>query len=323
MAGPGLGHKRLLRNKSRVLLEGLPRDCRGFFLDSGAHSLYHKYIKTTLTGKMDHSWFWRNGEFTPEFRIMLDSYASFIKLYGKGIDHYATLDVIYNPELSWKSLKYLENYHGLKPVPVIPLSSHPRWMDKYLDAGYKYIGLPCLAQRDVKQGYVKWADEMFNRICDTRDRLPGVKIHGFGVGSVDMMRRYPWYSVDSSSPYKYAGNGWVCVPHKRKGEFTFDVDPYIIGISDRSSARKKANRHYYNLSPKKQEILKEWLELIDVPLGKMIKNRVIEYGVTSEYHARAVACLRFYQMLLKSIPPWPWPFGKKLVSGFFPLENLR
>lgn len=323
MGGPGLGQKRIKRNESTVSIKELPRQCSSFFIDSGAHSLYHRHIKTDVRGKLDFSWFYKEGKFTKEFRKMLDNYASFIQLHGDGIDFYATLDVIYNPELSWKSLKYLEDCHGINPIPVIPLSSHIKWLDKYLDAGYKYIGLPCLAQQDVKQSYLKWADAMFNRICDNKDRLPSIKVHGFGVGSVEMMRRYPWYSVDSASAYSYSGNGWICIPHKRKGKFTFDVDPYIIGISDRSSARKKAHRHYYNLSPRKQAVVREWLELIDVPLGKMKGDKVVEYGVISEYHARAVACLRFYQMLVSTLPKWPWSFGKKVETGFYSLENLR
>ena len=65
-------------------------------------------------------------------------------------------------------------------------------------------------------------------------------------------------------------------------------------------------------------IVKEWLELIDVPLGKRDKDgEVLEYGVVTRHIERRAACLLFFEQMRQSLPEWPWPFRSTRVSGFF------
>jgi hypothetical protein len=334
MGHSGLGQKRLKRALNSVSLKDKPRNCRSLWLDSGAHSLFNKWCfthtKNGATFKLPnerYKWYSKDGKnLSKRFIAYMDRYADFIRTYGDGIDYYATVDVIYNPELSWKSLNYLVKEHGLKPVPVIHHRTPLHWLDKHLEAGFTYIGLGGLGQQSTKSSYFDWADRVFNRLCAGDDRLPCVRVHGFALLSYELLLRYPFWSVDSTTAFKVAGNGSILVPHKRNGEFTFAVEPYIIGISHRSSAHGKVNGHYSGLTKAERKIIGEWLNEIEVPVGVMGENEeVIEYGVSSEYHARVVANLKFYQRLCDWLPEWPWPFKVKpkcRTDTFFQPEDV-
>jgi hypothetical protein len=324
MATSGLGQKRIARAESSVSLRGMKRDCRSLWLDSGAHSLYNMFV---IGGNQEqrHNWF-RNKQnrsnLSRNFRRYLDEYAKFVLEHKSGIDYYANVDVIYNPELSWKALKYLED-KGLKPVPVIHARTPLKWVTKHVEAGYKYIGLGGLGQESTKNSYVHWADQVYDQLCNNPDRLPCVRTHGFAMTSYELLLRYPWWSTDSTSAYRVAGTGSIFVPHMRGGKFTFEEAPYIIAFSHRSSVKGKSGKHYATLKPKQQEILRLWLKEIEMPMGAMGDNdKSVEYGVCSEYNARAVANLKFFQKLCDWLPKWPWPFRIKPRKGFFPLEDI-
>lgn len=307
------GQKRKYMSPHRVYVgEGTERKCGCFFLDSGAHTLYT--LKEINTGHRDNYKWYRSRS----FRNYLDAYATFLKAHKDSIDHYANVDVIFEPELSWKALKYLENEHGLNPVPVIHYNTSMKWVDKHLEAGYTYLGIGGLGQEAPKAAYIPWADTLYTHLGRNSNGVPCVKTHGFAMTSYDLMIRWPWYSVDSASWAKAAGFGSILVPHKRKGEFTFDVAPYVIAFSHRSGAAKEKGRHYLTIGRAEQKVVLEWLDLIEVPLGSVNEDgSPKEYGVYSQYNARGLACLRFFDRLAKWLPEWPWAFRGKPKSGFF------
>jgi len=309
------GKRKNVRRPGAVSLKGLPRTVGRLFLDSGAHSLYNAHVlnKPRATA---YDWYVRGDRLTKEFRQYLDTYATFIKRYGKGIDYYVTVDAIHNPHISWQSQKYLEQEHGLNPVPVLHDGALLGWFEKYLNAGYKFIGIGGLGQESTRRSYQKWADGVFSYLCRGQSRLPCVKAHGFAMTSYLLMIRYPWWSVDSSSWAKAAGYGMILVPHKRQGQFTFEHTPYAIGMSCDSPASLVQGRHYDTLARMEQKIVREWLEQIDMPLGKVNdKKETLVYGVRSEYNARAVANLKFFEALCNWLPKWPRPFKVRIKRG--------
>lgn len=332
MGGSGLGAKRIGRALTNVSLDGMERKCRSLWLDSGAHSLFNLHCFRKVGDEMvfkprseRYKWFSRDGvNLSKRFIAYMDAYAQFVREHEDGIDYYATVDVIYNPELSWKSIRYLEKEHGLKPVPVIHHRTPLAWVRKYLDAGYEYVGLGGLGQKSTKHSYHQWADTVYDLLCDNKDRLPCVRTHGFAMTSFPLLRRYPWWSTDSTSAFKVAGNGGIYIPHKRNGKFTFDIDPYVLALSHRSSVKGKPDKHFANLEDGQKEVVLEWLKVIDMPLGVMGDNeQVIEYGVASEYNARALANLKFFQKMCEALPKWPWPFKIKPSSTFFKWEKIK
>lgn len=314
----------------------IPPESTGlFFLDSGAHSLYNIHVghgkkeEEGATGdlatmrKYAPSLFRQQRKTsydffdTKEFWDYVDSYANFVKEYQHAIDYHANVDVLFNPELSWKVLKYLENEHGLNPVPVIHFNTPIKWLHKHLDAGYDYIGIGGLGQEISKASYYQWADQMFSVICDNPKRLPMVRTHGFAMTAYDLLVRYPWWSVDSSSWAKAGGFGRIYVPHKSKGVYTFDRAPYTIAASKKSPASKERGRHVLTLSEGERRVVTEWLNHVGIELGEFDEdgNEKVR-GVITHFAPRMMANLRFFEALVEWLPDWPWPFKGVIRKGF-------
>lgn len=284
-----------------------------FFLDSGAHTIYTEQVikkKTGQKGAGDYSYYsLKKGS---EFRIYVDRYAAFIKKWKDALDYYATIDAIFNPKITYEVQKYLEDEHGLWPVPVIHYGTDLKWITKYLDEGHKYIGLGGLGQEVTKQEYRAWGDKVYKMLCPSPDYLPCVRTHGFAITAWNLLFRYPWYSVDSASWRKSAGFGGIYVPHRINGEFVFTIPPTTIQVSNESPAKAKRGKHIATLNFKfaaLRRLVKDWLKEIDIPLGTVNKKgEMKEWGVVSSHPARMAANLRFFERMCASIPKWPWPF---------------
>jgi hypothetical protein len=318
----GKGVKRRYVQKERISLDGLPRTCGSFFLDSGAHSLYNEHVLGKPEKKRYTYYIKENGLLTKEFREYLDKYAEFVRKCGRGLDFYVTVDAIYNPEISWKSYRYLVDTYGIKPVPVIHHRTPLRWIGQYIREGCDFIGLGGLGQESTKESYTDWGDAVYDMLCSrSKERLPCVRTHGFAMTSYDLLLRYPWYSVDSASWAKAAGVGTVYVPHYRNGCCTFAVAPYSVTFNwrpDDGISKTSDKKSFAALTPMARDIVCRWLEEINGPLGSIDdQGNCLEYGVVSQYNARAIANLRFFERLCQWLPEWPWPFKMTPRKGFF------
>lgn len=286
---------------------------KSHFLDSGSFTLWtkaKKYAAEHGCGK----WGYYDSD---EFYKYMDDYAAFIKEYQVAIDLYANVDVIPNPELSWRNQQYLEKKHGLTPVPVVHYRTDLKWLRHYIRKGYDLIGLGGLVG-SIKQANCRhWLDRCFELVCDNPKRLPCVKLHGFGVTSYQFLLRYPWYSVDSSSWIKIGGFGGILVPHKRGGKFIYDEPPYVVKISVDSPERKKRASHYLTLPKASRKIVEEWLQTIGMPLGEFEADGTVKvHGVLTRHIERKAANVLFFEELCKHIPEWPWPFRPPARKAF-------
>lgn len=295
------------------------------FLDSGAFSLYMKEgFAKRLTA--DHHAFYK----TSEFKKWVDDYAAFVKRFQPYVDYYANMDAILNPAISWQVLKYLENEHGLTPMPVVHQGTKMKWLDKYIEAGYNYIGLGGLVKKGAGSGYTEWLDSVFAHLGRNTNGLPIVKTHGFAATSWKTLVRYPWYSVDSASWAKGAGYGFCYLPHKRNGEFTFAEQPYIVTFTTGSKNTKKRKierdglrghlglddyskqtygRSYHAMPPTAQKVICEWLA----------KFALTPEELAVSCRARCLAFLKYFECLAKSLPEWPWPFRMRSPRPSFNL----
>jgi hypothetical protein len=290
----------------------MPVGCvAGHFLDSGAFTLWTtsaKYATENGCGRWDYYE-------TPEFWAYMKAYVKFVKEHDVSVDLHANVDVIGNPELTWRNQRWLEK-KGLVPVPVVHYKTDLRWLRHYMDKGYKLIGLGGLVGSTAEDSCKGWIDRCFDLVCDQPSRLPQVRLHGFGVTSYKLMLRYPWWSVDSTSWTKIGAYGGIMVPHKRRGQFIFDEQPYLIKVSSEAKETKKLGQHYLTLTRAERDIVKEWLDEIGIPLGAInSKGEVTEYGViTRHIERRAANCLYFHRMQ-QSLPQYPWPFRSTRRKG--------
>lgn len=294
------------------------------FMDSGAHGLYNKHAKAKgIDGynlRTSPELLAKRYKFytTKEFYAYLDKYAGFIKQYKESIDYYVNVDAIFHPEYSWNALKYLEKEHGLTPVPVIHYNTPLKWVEKHLDAGYKFIGLGGLGQDATTKDYIKWGSGVYNMICDQPSRLPMVKTHGFAMTSWVLMRKFPWWSVDSASWIKAAGYGRIFVPHRRFGEFNFDVKPYVVMVSSGTNFKAYSKVHIKGYTKLEQETILAWISFLGIPMGETAKDgTIVTEGITNQWFWRARANVLFFQHFARSLPEWPWAFRSTQRMGFF------
>lgn len=124
--------------------------------------------------------------------ISVVEYGKFLLKYKDSVDCYANLDVIGDATATYANQKYLEGL-GLKPIPCFHYGEPFSWLKKYVDEGYEYIALGGVAKMRDRKQRDKWIGTCFTIIPK------GVKIHGFGITSIPLLKKYPFYSVDSTS----------------------------------------------------------------------------------------------------------------------------
>jgi hypothetical protein len=195
------------------LLSGLQALDACVLLDSGAHtffsfhgeSLYHrKHIGTQASGEVRDKD--KDKAYIDPEQYMLQ-YIEFLKAYGHYFKAYAELDidtVVGLPRVEeWREMMLDA---GLMPMPVIhesyelhycklagKLWTHKDGREirerewKKLLARFPYVGV---------QGGLK--DSTYNAFLRESDAA-GVKVHGFAMTSKKVFRRFPFYSVDSTS----------------------------------------------------------------------------------------------------------------------------
>ena len=281
-----------------------PIGCRSHFLDSGSFTLWTEANKWA---KEHGKSVWDFYE-TPEHWDYMDAYVAFIKQYAQGIDLYANVDVIPNPELTWRNQQYLES-KGLTPVPVVHFKTHLKWLQHYIDNGYDLIALGGLVGSTSQDGCRAWIDRCFEMVCDGPKRLPKVKVHGFGVTSFPLLFRYPWYSVDSTTWIQIGAYGAILLPRLRNGQFVFDKQPFIVGISKDSPSRKVIHRHYSNMRQEEQKVVRRWLDQCGLPLGKNNPDGTVkEEGAINHHACRKAANIHFFENMCQALPEYPWSF---------------
>lgn len=161
-----------------------PPYCQDLFIDSGAF------------GKNSHT-------------VSIQSYVNFLKANMDRIDIYANLDVIGNPEKSYLNLTRIEKF-GLSPLPVFHYGSQFKWLDRLLDGKYDYIALGGLVPISGNYKAMRnFLDVVWMHILRKNKAM---RVHGFGIQNIDIMKRYPWYSVDASSIHMQARYGGVLTP---------------------------------------------------------------------------------------------------------------
>lgn len=182
------------------------------FLDSGAYSAFSKGVK-----------------------VNIQAYCQYIQRNSDVIDTLdghvlaSVLDAIGDPQKTYENQLQMEAY-GVRPLPCFHYGEDERYLEWYLSR-YDYITIGGMVPISTTQLYY-WLDRIWERyLCDGSGR-PKYRIHGFGLTTLDLMHRYPWYSVDSSSWVQIAAGGNILIPGTG-----------YIAVSSSSPQMKVANRH--------------------------------------------------------------------------------
>lgn len=225
-------------------------------IDSGAHSLYRNTFSPNQQG------FYRDRAIadyshlkSEKFNDYLESYIECLYEHIDDLEMYVSLDIIFNAKASWEIQKYMESC-GLNPLPVFHQGEPWKYLKRYID-NYEYIGIGGLAQNTSAKSYAEFGDEAFKMICK-KDGSPRVKVHGFAMTSIQLMKRYPWYSCDSSTWVALSRNGWARFPRfKKSGEYDWLSKPIAWRFTDRADHSKVHINKQPNLH---KEYMEEYLQ---------------------------------------------------------------
>lgn len=165
------------------------------FIDSGAFSFMFSKFKGVAN-------YWKE----PGYKEYLEKYATWLHANKDKITVYANLDVIGRAKETYESQLEMEKM-GLRPLPVFHLTDDTfQYFEKYLE-NYDYIAIGGA----VKVGGEMTSDireETFKKIFEmVRSIRPDVKLHAFGITSMDFLKKFEFYSCDSVAWVMAAGYG--------------------------------------------------------------------------------------------------------------------
>lgn len=205
-------------------VDKLRRDGVKVFLDSGAYSAFTQGIEVNI----------------PKYCEYVQKNADIIETVD-GVLMASVLDGIGDPLKTWQNQLHMEHL-GVKPICCFHYGEDEKYLEHYM-ANYEYIALGGLVPISVEQKTF-WLDRIFDKyLCDGAGRLK-IKVHGFGLTSLPLMKRYPWYSVDSSTWVQWASNGMILVPEVGQ-----------INVSSKSSSRKIEGQHLNTITPPQRQAI--------------------------------------------------------------------
>lgn len=179
--------------------------------------------------------------FTLGKQIDLPAYCDYIHRNADIIDMASVLDGIGDPLKTFQNQKAMEAL-GTKPLPCFHYGEDERYLEYYIE-NYEYITIGGMVPISTPQ-LILWLDRIWAKYLTDGSGRARLKVHGFGLTSVPLMTRYPWYSVDSSSWIQLAAHGNVFIP--KFGQFA---------ISARSPNVKVEGQHVDTLAPIHREAL--------------------------------------------------------------------
>lgn len=244
--------------------------------------------------------------------IALDDYIAFIKENVHGVPGvvYVNLDIIGDGKHSYDN--WIEmRAAGLDPLPVFHVTTDERWLKKYLHYT-DHVGLGGLVKFQRADRFrTEMLDRLWLKWFVDSNRMPKIKVHGFGLTSFSHMLRYPWYSIDSTSWLVQGMYGKMYWPRRKDGRWLFEKRPDIISGSCRHSReRERRRQHMENVNPQERAQLEEYLKYIGLQYGKTKivdgKEVIIEEGVSNNREMRLIVNVIYFLRHVQSLP-WPRP----------------
>ena len=200
------------------------RDGARVFLDSGAYTASTKGTVIDLNRYIEYCH--KNADII-EMISVLDE----IPKAPKGGQ--LTLDIVRQAaDVTLRNLHEMERQGLTNIIPTFHMGEDEENL-RYFVANYPYISLGGLVGAHPKQLMI-WLDRVWALYLTNPDGTPKIKVHGFGLTSLPIMTRYPWYSVDSSTWVQWAANGMILMPDRFPGQ---------QNVSNQSSFRKMRDQH--------------------------------------------------------------------------------
>lgn len=190
------------------------------FLDSGAFSAYTKGVE-----------------------VDVEAYCAYIRNNADIVLCASVLDAIGDFRGTFNNQRRMEQL-GTSPLPCFHYGEPVEALDWYVQ-NYEYITIGGMVPISTPQLKL-WLDRLWEDHLTDEHGRPRVKVHGFGLTSLPLMMRYPWWSVDSSTWVQWAANGMILVPGVGQ-----------VNVSAHSSSRKQLNQHLDTIAPVERETIEQ------------------------------------------------------------------
>ncbi len=218
------------------------------FLDSGAFSAYTQGITVDVR---------QYCSYIHDYKDILET----VELENGTVLLLASvLDAIGDPTGTWYNQKRMEDM-GVRALPCYHYGEPPEVL-QYYAANYEYITIGGMVPISTPQLKI-WLDGVWGKYLTNPDGTPKVKVHGFGLTSVQLMARYPWFSVDSSSWVQSGGIGNIFLP-----QFG------MIAVSEFSPNRKEPGKHIDNMPEPQQQALLRIVESMGFDVERLRKEHL-------------------------------------------------
>lgn len=201
----------------------LRQDRQRVFMDSGAFSAF------TLGSTID-----------------IQEYCEYIHRNGDIIEVASVLDGIGDPLKTYENQCIMERT-GVRPLPCFHFGEDERYLEHYIQ-NYEYITLGGMVPNTTEQNKM-WLDRIWSKYLCNEKGKPKLRVHGFGMTSVSLMKRYPWYSVDSSSWVQIGFRGGIMLP--KYG---------VVAVSSTSPNRKVEGQHISTMPQAAQDYVNAEVE---------------------------------------------------------------
>ncbi len=237
-------------------VDDMRRDNAKVFLDSGAFSAWNIGVDLSIAEYCDY--IKRNRD---------------ILRVEDGAVMASVLDGIGDPLKTYRNQLEMEA-RGVSALPCFHFGEDERYLEWYIGK-YDYITIGGMVGRSTSI-LIPWLDRIWGRYLTDSSGRAKVKAHGFGITSVPIMERYPWYSCDSSSWIQSAAFGSIV--HPKHGP---------LSVSTKSPSRHDEGRHVSTLKPIEQDYVFKELE----------KNGFTFERLATIYESRAAYNLWAYGMI--------------------------
>jgi len=142
--------------------------------------------------------------------VGLYDYCHFLKRIDRYVKFYFNLDVIYDSEKTYSNQIKMES-EGLSPVPVFHCYKNEEedYKFEYLEnycKKYDFVGLGGIASSSIN---FRWLEKCFKILKKYKTRA-----HGLGVGSPITMKKFNWFSCDSTDWLNGSTRNEVFVPDR-------------------------------------------------------------------------------------------------------------
>lgn len=190
---------------------------------------------------------------------------------------------------------------GIESIPVFHMGEDFKWLYRMLDDGVPYIGISPYLKSKTNH-ITDWLDQVFSAISDEKGR-PVCKTHGFGVTGHEIVRSYPWFSIDSTSWALSAGYGNVLMPRMmgRTIDTADFIHPVQFNISERDTAGNNSMMH---AGAHARKLIEAYFDSLGTSFTEVRNFQVARLVVNASYYLgleKHLTCKPFHRQ--RQFPP--------------------